>query len=585
MGEKTEHNKLNEIFSQALEIDENQREKFLDEVCQDNPNLRQRVESLLKSFAQSDDFIEKPVIQVSQIQSANSAEINSNPKSRIPNPKSLRGDLDNIILMALRKESSRRYASVSDFSNDISNYLNGLPVSARPNTFKYRATKFIQRNKISVIAASLILLAILSGGIISFVQYRQTQKEKAKVEEVKNFLEKMLLTANPRSSGKSGYSSTINDMLEQATKQLESEELANQPEVKGELEFLLAQIYLSQGQFQPGEKYAQAALETYSKQFGINDRRVLPVQIFFASLYFYKTDYDRAEKYYEKHLPAVRREFDNGNFKPNLYLSLLNEYALFRRAKGESKEAEKIYREILSDDLRDYLQIQERNAAQLYLDLTLLDQGKFDEVEVDIRKKVAEIRQSADTNSIVLADNLTLLGSVLMEKNNLSEANTILQEAEKLYRKSYSPTHNAIFDNLRLQAQVTYLLGDYPLAEKQISLVLENYRQNFTPKYISYATALTIQGLTLHKLSKNDEAEKILREAVQIRTENLPANHFMTALTKSALGEVLTTNKKFEEAKSLLTESLDSLKDSQAGENQRLVLAKSRLEKLEISLK
>ena len=57
----------------------------------------------------------------------------SNPQSAVPNPQSLRGDLDNIILMALRKESSRRYTSVEDLSDDISKYLNGLPVSANKN--------------------------------------------------------------------------------------------------------------------------------------------------------------------------------------------------------------------------------------------------------------------------------------------------------------------------------------------------------------------------------------------------------------------------------------------------------------------
>jgi serine/threonine protein kinase len=74
------------------------------------------------------------------------------PKSETRNPKFLRGDLDNIILMALRKEPARRYASVGRFSEDIRRHLDGLPVFARKDTFAYRTTKFVRRNRLGVAA-------------------------------------------------------------------------------------------------------------------------------------------------------------------------------------------------------------------------------------------------------------------------------------------------------------------------------------------------------------------------------------------------------------------------------------------------
>ncbi len=70
----------------------------------------------------------------------------------------LRGDLDNIVLKALRKEPERRYTSVDQFSEDIRRHLEGLPVIARPDTFWYRGGKFVRRHKAGVIAA------ICSGG-------------------------------------------------------------------------------------------------------------------------------------------------------------------------------------------------------------------------------------------------------------------------------------------------------------------------------------------------------------------------------------------------------------------------------------
>jgi serine/threonine protein kinase/tetratricopeptide (TPR) repeat protein len=94
------------------------------------------------------------------------AVLESNRNSAIANRKSLRGDLDNIVLMALRKEPERRYASVEQFSEDIRRHLEARPVLARKDTIGYRAAKFVRRNKAVVAAASLLFVSLL-GGIIT----------------------------------------------------------------------------------------------------------------------------------------------------------------------------------------------------------------------------------------------------------------------------------------------------------------------------------------------------------------------------------------------------------------------------------
>jgi len=76
-------------------------------------------------------------------------------------PNRLRGDLDNIVLMALRKEAPRRYSSVELFAADISRHLTNLPVLARGDSARYRASRFIVRNKRALVQASrLLLLAV-----------------------------------------------------------------------------------------------------------------------------------------------------------------------------------------------------------------------------------------------------------------------------------------------------------------------------------------------------------------------------------------------------------------------------------------
>jgi len=81
--------------------------------------------------------------------------------------KKLAGDLDMIVLMALRKEAKRRYASVEQFSEDLRRYLEGRPVIARSDTFGYRAAKFVRRNAPAVVAACLAGVALLAGAVVA----------------------------------------------------------------------------------------------------------------------------------------------------------------------------------------------------------------------------------------------------------------------------------------------------------------------------------------------------------------------------------------------------------------------------------
>src|SRR5690606_6761057 len=75
----------------------------------------------------------------------------------------LRGDLDTITGTALRKDPKRRYASVEQLSGDIDRHLSGLPVLARPDTFGYRAAKFLRRHRTGVAAAAAVAVSLMVG--------------------------------------------------------------------------------------------------------------------------------------------------------------------------------------------------------------------------------------------------------------------------------------------------------------------------------------------------------------------------------------------------------------------------------------
>jgi serine/threonine-protein kinase len=90
----------------------------------------------------------------------------------------LKGDLDTIVLKALKKEPAERYRSVATFEQDIVNYLGHLPVSARPDSAWYRIRRFASRHKLQVAAAGVTLLAIVGGAAISIWQAREAARER-----------------------------------------------------------------------------------------------------------------------------------------------------------------------------------------------------------------------------------------------------------------------------------------------------------------------------------------------------------------------------------------------------------------------
>ncbi len=534
-----------------------------------------------------------------QIENKNYEEIVQTINSSQPTPPSsvadragfersnrlLKGDLDNIALMALRKEPERRYRTVEDFAGDIQHHLTGRPVAARPNTFGYRASKFIGRNKIAVAAAALISLSLLAGLIASLWQANVARLETARSDAVNRFLQNMLLTAIPESGvvGKKGAQASIVDVLDQAEKRLDGVELSSQAEVRSELRQLIGEAFLAQGMYDEAGRNLTRAMAERTLLFGANDPRTVKVECGLGTLALATGDYARAYEIFERRFPALQTEFENGRVEPEFYLSKLSDFAVTCRALNEVDQAEKLLRQTINVAMP--LSIDSHaNVARSILALILLDQGRFNEAKASQIATVQRLRETGQPDDPAIPAALTLLGSILMENGELRDAEADLTEGEAIYRKLYGPDFMATFDNVRLQSNVAYLGGDYSSAKKKIDTVLEAYRKNSNPKYISFATALTVKGLVSNKLGNAVEGENYLREALRLRNENLPPGHFMIALTQGSLGEVLLDEKKYTEAEPLLRDSLTSLRSSQKTENARLALAKTRIARLESAI-
>jgi eukaryotic-like serine/threonine-protein kinase len=114
--------------------------------------------------------------------SSSSESSRSEKEKRRKLGKILEGDLDIIVLKALRKEPQRRYASVDQFSEDIRRYLSGLPILAHKDTPGYRAHKFVGRHKWGVAAVALLIVSLAAGMITTFWQARIARAERARAE-------------------------------------------------------------------------------------------------------------------------------------------------------------------------------------------------------------------------------------------------------------------------------------------------------------------------------------------------------------------------------------------------------------------
>ncbi len=195
----------------------------------------------------------------------------ANPQSKIRNPK-LKGDLDNIALVALRKEPMRRYKSVEAFADDIERYLKGLPVAARPNTFKYRASKFIRRHKVGVLAASLILLSLI-GGIISTIwqaNRAETQRQKAekRFSDVRKIAGSFIFEISPKIENLPGAMEAREILVTRALEYLDNlqQESSDDRDLQRELAAAYEKVGDIQGRVnQPSLGDTKAALESYRK--------------------------------------------------------------------------------------------------------------------------------------------------------------------------------------------------------------------------------------------------------------------------------------------------------------------------------
>ncbi len=206
--------------------------------------------------------------------------------------KQLAGDLDNIVLMAMRNEPERRYQSVEQFSEDIRRHLEGLPVIARQDTMGYRAGKFIRRHKLGVAATTLVIASLTAGVAVANYQARRAER---RFQQVRKLANTFLFDFHDKIQNLPGSTDAREMVVETALEYLDSlaAEAGNDPQ----LEWELAMAYQKVGDVQ-GDPWAHSlghatqALKSYEKAMALAqklataDRYDVKIQRALAQVYF-----------------------------------------------------------------------------------------------------------------------------------------------------------------------------------------------------------------------------------------------------------------------------------------------------------
>jgi serine/threonine protein kinase/tetratricopeptide (TPR) repeat protein len=517
----------------------------------------------------------------------------ANSRFTVHDSRSLRGDLDNIVLMALRKEPERRYASVAQFADDIRRHLEGLPVIARRDTLSYRGAKFIRRNKLGVIAAALVMLSLVAGMIATVWQARiareqaliamqerdRAQIEKAKAERINQFLQDTLGFADPGAlapGAGQGVKATVGDALKEAARRAETE-LADQPEVLAGVLRTIGTAYLDLGQFDLAERNLQHSSDLYQKIYGQENPEAVWSTVLLANVDAMKGRYAKAEPIYQKALVVFDKR--SSEAIPALWrFSVLNSLGLIKISGGEPAAGERFLRDALK--LSPKLSGNDRGAVAMALaslGQARVAQGDLGEAQNFYRQSIDEYRRLPGRERLETASTLTFLGDVLRITGNYPEAENALREALEISRRlagDKSPNFGLASAGL---AFLKYMEGDYVAAEQAVNKSLQIYEQFVPEGHIGPTAPMTTLGLILNKTGRSAEAESTLRKALATRERILPKGHWQIAFTKGALGECLMTQKRYAEAEPLLLESYNDLKQSQGETHPRTIEARRRI--------
>jgi len=461
----------------------------------------------------------------------------------------LKGDLDTIVLTALRKEPERRYGSVELLNQDIQRYRNHLPISARPEQTSYRIGKFIKRHRIGVSVAGLVAVALIGTASIAVWQARNANDERTKALMVIDVLEDMLASPNPFEDGRDVR---VVDILERTAGRLEAD-FSSYPDVQASVRHTLGVTYRELGLFDEAATELWSSLRMRNELYGAKNKDVSDTQGQLGILEMKRGNFDVADSLITLALATDIQLFGDEHIRVS---ARMNDLGSLRWETGDYESAEILLRE--SNRMEEKLRgpnHQDLAKGLGNLAILLAVTGKNDEALQLHERELKILRSNYDENHPGIPQALSHIGIILDDLERHEESKAIHEEALELFKRIKGEEHPDVAYAMNNLATVMSDLGDIEgsIAMQEASIViyekaLGSTHPNVGIQYNNLAAAKRQQG-------DIEGAEAGYRKAVAIWTAAFSPDHPYIAFGHSSLGAVLISQQRYNDALLVLNDA------------------------------
>lgn len=465
--------------------------------------------------------------------------------------RQLRGDLDVIVLKALRKEPERRYRSANAIADDISLHLRAMPIIARTDSWRYRAGKFVRRHLAAVAAASLVVVMLATFTVVLSLQNRVVMEERDTAREVIQFLEDIFMAHDP--SRARGVDVTAEEILAAGATRIRSD-LGDRPDIQSSLMGTIGRVYYNLGEYPQSEEMLEQALRLRLQADGESHPAVAAARNDLAEVLIRRAQYGRATELLQKSLAV--NQLGNDGTSPHVATNLFN-LANVHLATGELDEAESAVRSSIAifRQIRDEYSLELAEAVSA-LARVLQVRGDLDQTETLLLEAIDIISTSQGPDHPYMAYYLQNLGVLQLSKGDLDAAGRTLKSAVDAIHRILGDKHDLLAVALVDQGRLLHMQGDYDKAELLIREALDLGIEIHGTSHPNLGLHKTILGMLLHDKADLDAAEKELREALSIFGQVLDDDHQYVASALTELGAVLNASGRAEQGRELLDRAL-----------------------------
>jgi serine/threonine-protein kinase len=455
------------------------------------------------------------------------------------------GDLDAIVLMALRKEPVRRYSSAELMSRDISAHLNGHPVSGRPDGFGYRMRKLVGRRKLETAAVAVAVVSLVGGLIGVTIQARRADAQRQRATEVTDFVTTMLGSSDPASLGKDV---TVREVLDTAAARADT--LAGLPDLDAEIRNVIGNTYMALGEFEAANEQFRKALDAHARRAANGDERTAVAYTRQSHALEYLGEYAEADSV----LQLATALFRNHPQKDPLdRAQFLDQRARILSRLGKTDDAAPLFREALDIELK-FAPNKDSILASSYANLGFVraEQSKFGEAESLYVAAIAAGRRAFGPVHPDLASLMSPYAALLDRADKPVQADSVYRATLDMRRKLLGPDHPEYAWTMFSYAD--FLLGRKRYADAAMwsREVLKLRGKTLPDTHMAVSTAMSVLGRSLDGLDSLREGEYYLRESLRLRKQILPEGHWLIPSSESMLGAHMVAAGRFQEAEKLL---------------------------------